>query len=160
MKVVVLGDTHINKPEVSFPEKVKEEMQSADHIIHTGDWQIPEVYRELKRFGKVSGVYGNVDGEEITQLVPEKQWLHLEKWSVGVVHGHGEKKTTEKRALGAFPTPPDILIFGHSHIPLLRYSEKTLLFNPGSLLYRRRLPYCSFGILYLERTIEAKHIFL
>ncbi|MFD2706540.1 metallophosphoesterase family protein [Salibacterium lacus] len=159
-RIVVLGDTHIRKPEYSLPGKLTEELKTADQIIHTGDWQVPEVYDQLRQYGEVTGVYGNVDGEDMKELVPEKQHFLKKGWSLGVVHGHGGEKTTEKRALEAFEEPPDILIFGHSHQPLLRYSGKTLLFNPGSLLYRRRAPYCSFGLLRLGETIEASHVFL
>ncbi|SFQ32654.1 metallophosphoesterase family protein [Salibacterium halotolerans] len=160
MKIVVLGDTHIKKTDKPLPDRLLRELGDSGHIIHTGDVQIPEVLHTLERYALMTAVQGNVDGEDIRDLAPQKQLLDINGWAVGVVHGHGEKKTTEQRALEAFQDPPDILVFGHSHLPLLRYSGKTLLFNPGSLLYRRRAPYCSFGILHLEDTIEASHVFL
>ncbi|MGY4690730.1 metallophosphoesterase family protein [Salibacterium sp. K-3] len=160
MKITVLGDTHIKKEGTPLPERLLQELADTDHIIHTGDFQIPDVFPSLKQYAPVTGVYGNVDGEDVRELVPETQWMEKNGWTIGVVHGHGEKKTTEKRALEAFAELPDILVFGHSHLPLLRYSGKTLLFNPGSLFYRRRVPNCSFGVLHLEDTIRAGHVFL
>ncbi|RSL34039.1 metallophosphoesterase [Salibacterium salarium] len=159
MKIVVISDTHIRKNEIPLPQTLTKELQSADHIIHAGDWQIPEVYRTLQKYGEVTGVYGNVDGEDMKRFVPEKQVIEKKGWKIGIVHGHGEKKTTEKRAIEAFDEPLDVIVFGHSHLPLVRYVGKTLLFNPGSLLYKRKLPYCSFGIVTLEEEIQTQHIF-
>ncbi|WP_258871352.1 metallophosphoesterase family protein, partial [Halobacillus trueperi] len=84
-----------------------------------------------------------------------------EGYRIGIVHGHGEKKTTEKRALESFENGAvDVLIYGHSHIPVLRYFKRTLLFNPGSLTDKRRLPMYSFGKLSLTKAgIHAEHIF-
>lgn len=121
----------------------------------------PELYEELNRYAPVTGVYGNVDGEDMKEIVPARQLITLAGYSIGVVHGHGEGKTTEKRALEAFAEqPPDLLIYGHSHIPVLRYFKKTLLFNPGSVTDKRWLPYYSFGLLTIgEEGIHAEHIF-
>ncbi|MDQ0300643.1 putative phosphoesterase [Salibacterium salarium] len=160
MKIVVLSDTHIRYKKHELPERVIQELQSADHIIHAGDWQIPAVYHTLQQYGDVTGVYGNVDGEEIMRLVPEKRVIEKNGWKIGIVHGHGDKKTTEKRAQEAFDEHLDIIVFGHSHIPLIRYAGKTMLFNPGSLLYKRKLPYCSFGIITLEEKPHVEHVFL
>ncbi|SFE87969.1 metallophosphoesterase family protein [Alteribacillus iranensis] len=160
MKVVVLSDTHMNKPEKRLPERLIVELETADLIIHGGDWKIPEVYEQLKQYGTVEGVYGNVDGEDIRALFPAKKVIEREGWRIGLIHGHGEKKTTEKRVTEAFEGEKlDMIIFGHSHLPLLRYSGKTMLFNPGSPTDKRRLPYYSFGILEFNNQLKAEHIF-
>ncbi|MBM7553849.1 metallophosphoesterase family protein [Thalassobacillus pellis] len=160
MKVIVVSDTHMPKKGKKFPNRFISELANADLIIHAGDWQTIEVYEELSRYGKVAGVYGNVDNQDIIVVTEEKKLIELEGFTIGVVHGHGEKKTTEKRALDAFTEEEvDCIIFGHSHIPLLRYFKKTLLFNPGSLTDKRKLPYFSFGILYIEKDIRAEHVF-
>lgn len=161
MKIVVLSDTHMPKKSLRLPDRLTTALQEADQIIHAGDWQTPELYEELNRYAPVTGVYGNVDGEDMKEIVPARQLITLAGYSIGVVHGHGEGKTTEKRALEAFAEqPPDLLIYGHSHIPVLRYFKKTLLFNPGSVTDKRRLPYYSFGLLTIgEEGIHAEHIF-
>ncbi|KHE67436.1 metallophosphoesterase family protein [Halobacillus sp. BBL2006] len=161
MKVVIVSDTHIAKKEAELPVRLMEELPSAELIIHAGDWNIPEVYDQLESFAPVHGVYGNVDGIEIQELVPDKQIIDVKGFKIGIVHGHGEKKTTEKRVVEAFAEDnADIIVFGHSHIPLLRYFKKQLLFNPGSPTAKRKLPYYSFGIMtFNEETFEAKHIF-
>ncbi|ASF41568.1 metal-dependent phosphodiesterase [Halobacillus halophilus] len=161
MKIVVLSDTHMPKKGKSLPERLVEELPSADAIIHTGDWHSKEVVEELKKYGPpLYGVYGNVDGEDIQSVFPYKQTIELNGFRIGLIHGHGEKKTTEKRAVEGFKGEEvDLIIFGHSHLPLTRYMNKVMLFNPGSVTDKRKMPYYSFGILRLEENIHAEHVF-
>ncbi|MFC7063042.1 metallophosphoesterase family protein [Halobacillus seohaensis] len=160
MEIVVVSDTHMPKKNKPMPDRLKQEMKKADLVIHAGDWQTPEVYEEFQQYGKLIGVYGNVDTDEIKQLVPRRQIISIQGFSIGIVHGHGEKKTTEKRVVEEFDQEKvDLIIFGHSHLPLLKFSKKTMLFNPGSATDKRRLPYYSFGKLTMGSEILAKHIF-
>lgn len=43
-----------------------------------------------------------------------------------------------------------VVVFGHSHIPLLADEDGLLLFNPGSPTDRRRQPEHTFGLLLFE----------
>ncbi|TFJ91778.1 metallophosphoesterase family protein [Lentibacillus salicampi] len=159
MKIVVTADTHL-KEAGKLPTRLAMELQSADFIIHAGDLKSPDVYTELLEYGDVTGVYGNIDGDDIRGHLPAKQTLDVAGFTIGVVHGHGDKKTTEKRALEAFnDDQPDVIIFGHSHIPMIRYLKKQLLLNPGSPTDKRALPYYSFAILEVTDEIHAELIF-
>ncbi|MBB6454767.1 hypothetical protein HNQ94_003256 [Salirhabdus euzebyi] len=160
MKVVVISDTHMPKRGMRFPQTLLKALSDADLIIHLGDWLSIDVYEKLKQFGRIEGVHGNVDTEEIKQLFPAKKILKINEIKIGIVHGHGDKKTTEKRVLEAFEGEEvDCILFGHSHMPLLKFNNKTLLFNPGSAKDKRKMPYYSFGILHIEDDIRAEHIF-
>ncbi|WP_082231968.1 metallophosphoesterase family protein [Halobacillus massiliensis] len=160
MQLVILSDTHMPKKAKQLPKRLVKELQEADLIIHAGDWQTLDVYEELKQYGRVEGVYGNVDGEDITKVFPRSQILELNDYRVGLVHGHGDKKTTEKRVIEEFEGEEiDLIIFGHSHLPLLRFVKKTLLFNPGSATDKRRLSHYSFGKISINDGIHAEHIF-
>ncbi|MGP4059657.1 metallophosphoesterase family protein [Halobacillus sp. H74] len=161
MNLLVISDTHMPEKARQLPRRLIEELPTADMIIHAGDWKSLDIYEQLKTSAPVVGVYGNIDEEDIRGVFPYKQKVECEGYTIGIVHGHGEKKTTEKRALEAFEEEPvDLLIFGHSHIPVLRYFKKTLLFNPGSVTDKRRLPFYSFGKITLEKDcLHAEHIF-
>ncbi|MFC2949817.1 metallophosphoesterase family protein [Virgibacillus sediminis] len=160
MKLVITGDTHMPRRGTQLPARLEQELKTANLIIHTGDWQTMDMYHMLSEFGEVRGVFGNVDGEDICRKFPEKLVLELEGYRIGVVHGHGERKTTERRAIEAFDGEDlDIIIFGHSHIPLLRYSKRRLLLNPGSPMDKRTTPYYSFAVLHLGPEIRAEHVF-
>jgi predicted phosphodiesterase len=52
----------------------------------------------------------------------------------------------------------DLIIFGHSHVPLNEKRGKTLFFNPGSPTDKVFSPYNSFGIIEINDRIEARII--
>ncbi|GAE35198.1 metallophosphoesterase family protein [Halalkalibacter akibai] len=160
MKIIVLSDTHIPTKAKKLPERLLFELPTADLIIHAGDWQTKAVYKELSLYAEVKGVYGNVDGDEIKELFSDKIIVQCNQWKIGVIHGHGTKQTTEKRAISAFlEDNVDCIIYGHSHIPVLKKVDNILLFNPGSATDKRRQKCYSFGILTVNQTIEAEHVF-
>ncbi|HLS08084.1 metallophosphoesterase [Lentibacillus sp.] len=159
MKIVVTADTHL-KETGKLPARLTSEFQTADLIIHAGDWKTADVYTELASYGDVKGVYGNIDGDDIRERLPAKQMLTIAGFKVGIVHGHGDKKTTERRAIESFADEhPDVIIFGHSHIPMLRYFKKQLLLNPGSPTNKRTVPYYSFALLEIGDDIHAELVF-
>ncbi|WP_026689682.1 metallophosphoesterase family protein [Alteribacter aurantiacus] len=159
MKVIIVGDTHMPKRATHLPMRLKVELETADRIIHTGDWNSICVYDQLKQFAPVDGVAGNTDDKEILKRFKHKERISIKGFKIGLVHGHGTKKTTEKRALESFEPDLDLIIFGHSHIPYTRYHNKTLLFNPGSVTDKRKLPYYSFGVMHIEEHISLTHVF-
>ena len=131
MNAVIISDTHMPRMAKNLPPRLLEELSQTDLIIHAGDWQTAALYSELSKYAPLVGVYGNADGEEIKQLVGEKVLLELGGFRVGVIHGHGKGKTTEGRAVEAFADENlDLLIYGHSHIPVNRSQEGLIIFNP------------------------------
>lgn len=160
MKVVILSDTHLPKRGTQLPERLLQELKSADQIIHAGDWSTIEVYEELVTYAPVFGVCGNVEDAKIFEELPDKQVVELNGYMIGIIHGHGNGKTTDRRAYDAFVDDDvEIIIFGHSHIPMLRYFKKKLLINPGSPTDKRTNPYYSFVIMNLEEEFSVKHVF-
>jgi uncharacterized protein len=160
MKIVVLSDTHLPKRNRGLPPRLLEELQDVDLIIHAGDWQTIDVYHQLQTYGRVEGVYGNVDNDDVTRLLPSKKIVEAGGFRIGITHGHGKGKTTEKRAIAAFEGEKvDCIIFGHSHIPVKRYEDNLLIFNPGSPTDKRRQKFFSFGVISLSDKITAEHIY-
>ncbi|KZE39859.1 phosphodiesterase [Bhargavaea cecembensis] len=161
MKIVILGDTHMPRMAKALPPRLIAELETADGIIHTGDWQTLEVLHELKRFAPVDGVYGNADSPEIRELFGREKRFIFDGIAVSLVHGDGKGKTTPLRALETFrEEQPDIILFGHSHIPYHERHDGIVLFNPGSPTDKRRQPEFSFGILETAGTgFSLRHIF-
>ncbi|KKK37283.1 phosphodiesterase [Mesobacillus campisalis] len=160
MKIVVVSDTHIPKRAKKFPQPLICEMETADLIIHAGDWQTFEVYQELSAYGNVTGVTGNVDSPELGRVLNSRELVAIEGFKIGVVHGHGRGKSTVNRAKSAFAGEKvDCIIFGHSHIPMYKEEDGVILFNPGSATDKRRQGKFSFGLINLGNTIEAHHIY-
>ncbi len=156
---MITGDTHLPARGSKLPDRLLKECNNASLIIHTGDWRSPEVLKTLSTFAEVKGVYGNVDGEDIRELLPDRQLFELGGFRFGLVHGHGEKKTTEQRAIEAFADERlDVIIFGHSHIPVIKYFKGRLLINPGSPMDKRKLPFFSFIVLEIGEDIRPELI--
>lgn len=160
MYIVVLSDTHIPKKAKKIPETLKADLLKADLIIHAGDWQVPAVVDELEQYAPVEGVTGNVDNEEMQSIFPRTKKLEVDGFRIGITHGDGKGKTTERRALDAFKdTNIDLLLFGHSHIPVLHEKDGVIIFNPGSPTDKRRQTQYSYGIIETGNTLNVRHVY-
>ncbi|MFD1032734.1 metallophosphoesterase family protein [Metaplanococcus flavidus] len=159
-KVIILSDTHIPARASQLPKILVDACQDADLIIHAGDWQVLDVFFELSAYAETVGVAGNVDPWEIVDRFGKKKILTVENLKIGVIHGDGIRSTTEQRALEAFAEDEvDLIIFGHSHTPLMRQEAGVTLFNPGSPTDKRRQQQYSFGILEIGEEWHLQHIF-
>lgn len=119
-----------------------------------------DVYNELATFAPITGVYGNVDDNHVKDQLSAKKIITLNGFKIGITHGDGQGKTTERRAIDTFADDSvDVIVFGHSHIPVLRYFKKQLLINPGSPTDKRTNPYYSFVLLEIGEGICVEHVF-
>jgi uncharacterized protein len=160
MKVVVVSDTHMPKKAKQLPSRLLSDLGACDLIIHAGDWQTVDLFYELKQYAPVIGVNGNVDGPELKGLLKSKEIVKACDFYIGVVHGHGTGKTTERRAIETFADDDvDCIIYGHSHIPVVKEINGRIIFNPGSPTDKRRQKEFSYGILTIGEKIIAEHIF-
>jgi putative phosphoesterase len=163
MKIVVVSDTHMPRMNKKLPERLLRELKTANAILHAGDWTQMSVYDALAAYAPTYGVAGNNDGQDIVRRFGMRKVLKFEGNQIGIVHGHGAgyRPDTESRALEAFKDMElNVLIYGHSHIPVLKRLGEKLVFNPGSPTDKRGQSLYSFGILNLtDGTLVAKHIF-
>lgn len=144
----------------SLPPRLLKELVSADLILHTGDFNTIDVLHELEQFASVKAVYGNADQQEVIKALPEKQIIQAGSFRIGLVHGHGKGKTTEKRAIEAFSNDQiDLLIYGHSHIPSFKKIDGLQILNPGSPTDKRRQKQFSFVVLTVEETLDVELIY-
>lgn len=159
-KIIILSDTHIPARAKQLPPILLDACQDADLIIHAGDWQTLDVFFELSAYAETIGVAGNVDPWDIVDRFGKKKILTVENLKIGIVHGDGTTKTTEQRALASFEKDAvDLVIFGHSHTPLMKEVDGITLFNPGSPTDKRRQQQYSFGILEIGEDWNLQHVF-
>lgn len=149
MHIGVLSDTHLPKRGRDLPAKLLIYLEKMDLVIHAGDFTGLSILRRLENLAPVRAVYGNVDSEEITAILNEKEEFCLEGLHFGLIHGSGGRGTTRSRALEAFPGA-DCIIFGHSHIPGMEHINNKLLINPGSPTDKRTNPFYTYGVFSLE----------
>lgn len=160
MKIGVVSDTHLTDSRgARLPEELVLGLAGVDLILHAGDWTSPRVIGELERIAPVDGVAGNNDGPDIVNRFGYKKLVEAAGVRIGVIHGDGYAKTTERRAFDAFEGENvQMIIFGHSHIPHLEMKSGILMFNPGSPTDKRRQPLYSYGILEIrEGQLSAVH---
>ena len=141
MRVVAVSDTHAPRFWKSCPAAVAERLEGADLILHAGDVCVPEVLDELSAFAPVRVVLGNNDGPEVAAWgAPETLELDLDGLRVGMIHDAGPKDGRLARLHRRFPTA-ELVIFGHSHIPLDAADDRLRILNPGSPTDKRRQPH-------------------
>ena len=160
MKILVLSDTHIPQAAEELPSKIYDEVKSADLLLHAGDITSLIFLKNLQKLAKdVKAVYGNMDCPSLREILPKKEVIKVNGFSIGLIHGWGapsglidlaEKEFQDKR--------PDIIIFGHSHQPLCLNKNGILFFNPGSPTDKVFSESNSYGIITINDSIDAKII--
>ena len=144
-RLLLLADTHLPRRARDLPEAVWAAVDAADLVLHAGDWVDVSLLDALERRSRrLVGCYGNNDGPELRERLPEVARVTVEGLSIAVVHETGASKGREERCDALYPDV-DVLIFGHSHIPWDTTTAGGLrLLNPGSPTDRRRQPYCTW----------------
>ncbi|HJW01328.1 MAG TPA: metallophosphoesterase [Arthrobacter sp.] len=151
LHLLILSDTHVPNRARQLPAQVWAAVESADVVLHAGDWVTAEVLDECERRSRrLVGVYGNNDGPELRRRLPETVHITLEGVRFAMVHETGPAKGRGERAEALYPDA-DVLVFGHSHIPWDTTTPRGLrLLNPGSPTDRRRQPVCT----YMEAVVD------
>lgn len=151
MRVVVLSDTHAPRFWKGCPPAVAAHLGGADLILHAGDVCVVEVLDELAQWAPVRAVRGNNDGPDIARWgAPDTLELDLDGLAVAMVHDSGPAAGRLPRLRRQFPAA-DLVVFGHSHIPMDLAEDDFRIVNPGSPTDKRRQPYGTLGVLTLDR---------
>ena len=105
------------------------------HIIHAGDSVDPEILERLRTVAPTTAVVGNMDSGGPTAELPR----HVVGEVAGVrfVVGHKRKRLLKDLAAGSIEglpktTTPDLVIYGHDHVPAAAWVDGTLYLDPGS----------------------------
>jgi putative phosphoesterase len=151
MRLGVIADTHgLLRPEVF------DVFGNVDHILHAGDLGPLDLLTELETLAPVTAVYGNIDGFDVRARLPQVARIELDGFRIVVTHGDQFGSPTPEGIQQAFPDA-EILIYGHTHRPLLTLVDVVVtVMNPGGAGHRRfNLP-PSVGILELEPGIPPR----
>lgn len=150
MRVVVLADTHAPRRWRVCPPPVAAQLRGADLILHAGDVCTASVLTELAQYAPVTAVLGNNDAPDVAQWgAAETAELDLDGLRVAMVHDGGAAVGRLARMRRRFPSA-DLVVFGHSHIPLEESAGGLRIFNPGSPTDRRRQPRGTLGVLLID----------
>jgi len=122
----VISDTHgLVRPEVL------EIFKGVDLIIHAGDIGGKAVLETLETIAPVMAVRGNNDRESWSDHIPHDQVIEHASYLFYVLH--------ELDHLDLDPAAAEfsVIIYGHSHRPLIETKNGVLYLNPGSAGPRR-----------------------
>ena len=154
--MLVTSDTHVGVARrASLPAVLLEHAAAADAILHGGDLVDPEILLELAAYAPVHAVRGNCD--PLVPGLPERRIVELGGVAIGMVHDPGPEHGRRARLRSWFPHCR-IVVFGHTHMPVLEDADGLLLLNPGSPTERRRAPTRSLVRLQIgeQGTVEAE----
>lgn len=137
MKYLVLSDSHGSVENMARAV----ELVAPQGIIHLGDcWRDADELRSLFPHLPLEQVPGNCD---LGRFEPLERILILGDRRVLIAHGHtmNVKCGLLKAQYHALELGADILLFGHTHVPLVDASSRPVLLNPGSIGDARRPTY-------------------
>ncbi|HEY4440418.1 MAG TPA: metallophosphoesterase [Candidatus Elarobacter sp.] len=151
----VVSDTHLPRFGRALPRALERGLRRAkvDRILHLGDMTDLLVVPLFEAIAPFDAVAGNNDGAEIRKRFGRRKVVTVEGVRIGMVHGDGKKGTTKGRAVEAFaPGEADLILFGHSHRPVVTTVAGRIVANPGSPTDKRLNPLYSYALLRVDGT--------
>ncbi|CAN5560891.1 metallophosphoesterase family protein [soil metagenome] len=121
-------------------------LDGVEMILHAGDVGALNILHELERFAPVHAVYGNVDDPAFGW--PEALSLTLGGLTVHISHGHELGNPTPAKLAARYRA--DVIVYGHTHKPLIERTAGALVINPGAAGPRRFNLQPSVGILDID----------
>lgn len=147
MKIGVLSDTHGSLPAV---RKVLQAAPPVECWLHAGDYA-----GDANLIGTTTGlpvytVRGNCDGWQCQSLVDE--YLEFEGFKLWLSHGNRYLRNGGEAELAwwAHKLEMQVAVFGHTHVPFVKWTGEILLLNPGSPALPRGGYEPSFAVLTLN----------
>ncbi|WP_126427979.1 metallophosphoesterase family protein [Brevibacillus marinus] len=125
MSLLILSDTH----GLVFEVKQTVERHQAELVLHCGDFCTD---KQRVPFAAMRLVRGNCDTERDVPLELTTRWRQLVIYQT---HGHlyDVKRSLLKLRYRAEEVGANVVLFGHSHVPLCTEERGVLFLNPGSL---------------------------
>ena len=148
MKIGITGDTHGSAQAI---RKILQRTPPVELWLHTGDHAADANMLHNLTGIKTVCVRGNCDLLDNNARYDE--FLVVENFKLWLTHGHKYIQWQEQADLGywAKQLDQDIVIYGHTHIPLNAYYGGALLLNPGSPSRPRGGSKPCFAVLTLQR---------
>ena len=125
----LVSDTHgLVRPDVFRA------LAGVELILHAGDVGDDEILDELATIAPVHAVYGNTDAPGNPRLTPSIE-MQIGGITIHVSHGHEVGSPNPERLLAKYSA--DVLVYGHTHRPLVINAENRWVVNPGAAGPRR-----------------------
>jgi phosphoesterase, MJ0936 family len=157
MKIGIISDTHRY---IKSIDKAIPYLKECDLILHAGDNIDDAEYIYYATDVEVKCVKGNcdlynIDGDyELIFSVNNKKFF--------LCHGHDYdvKWGVDSLLKLAKNNDVDIVVYGHTHVPVYKKVDEVVFINPGSATYPRGGSHRAFGILTLDEDISYEEILI
>lgn len=148
MKVLIVSDTH-GRDKYLF--QILQKVSPIDLLIHLGDYGGTYDYIKSLVGCSIEMISGNND---LFKGYPKERVIMIGKYTVFLTHGHryGVYFGTSELKKAARARQADIVMFGHTHVPMIDLGDDIWVINPGSIALprqRNRLP--SYIIMDIDR---------
>ena len=141
MRIGLISDTHgLVRPDVAAA------FEGVDVILHAGDVGTPDVLAELGCIAPVDAVHGNVDPLEL--MLPPTLVREVDGLTLLVTHGNEVGSPTPAKLAARYRAA--VIVYGHTHRPLVSHVGGTLVVNPGAAGPRRFDLRPSVALLVIE----------
>jgi len=153
LRIGVFSDTH---NDLSSAQKVLEKIGTLDLLLHAGDHYRDGLILSEKFKIPAKAVIGNCD---FFSQGSEEEIIELdEKNTVLLTHGHryGVKNGLQRLFYRSQEVGANIVVFGHTHVPLYVVENDVHFLNPGSLTLPRGNSRPSYGLITLAGGLEIR----
>lgn len=133
MQVAILSDTHIPSRAQRIPDAFRERIQTADHVVHAGDFDSRGALADQRDLApEMTAVGGNMDPRV---GLPSVATVELGGVTFVVTHGTGSARGWHDRVaktVRAEAEDPRVGVAGHTHEVVDTDHRGVRLLNPGS----------------------------
>ena len=174
----LISDTHCPERLDRLPEAVARVFAGVDLILHAGDIGSMAVLDELSAAAPVVAVHGNDERvKDVQTLLPYQQVMSAAGRRIVLTHSHRTDDAAEAavrredawgpkldwRASLAHAAGADIVVYGHSHVPMDVVHQGVRLVNPGALAsgnFAWRQAHKTVALVYLlkDGTSRVVHV--
>lgn len=162
-RIGLVADTHLIRPR-PLPAALVDGLSGCDVIFHAGDISRSWVLDGLGAIAPVHAVYGNNDDgdPDLMRALSFERYFRCGPHRIGLIHGHhhaGAARVTARQYVSdRMRGVVDVVVYGHSHRPLIEERDSLLMVNPGSPTQPRWAPRATWGVLQVGDTLQARLI--
>lgn len=132
MRVLVVSDSHGKNDDV---KNTIIQVGKIDMFIHLGDVERGPEYIKSLVDCETHIIAGNNDWD---LDLPTEETFMMGKYKVLITHGHRFYSSVPRMEEYALKNGYDIVMYGHTHVPLIHQGENVTILNPGSISYPRQ----------------------